>query len=346
MKCMQICAACASVLLLTACNNTLESTMPESLPADSALAVSTADIAESTQTDTQSNLSDNSAVQQTELSAELFTAALEDIDVSVSDNSVTEHGTTRGQDFSLTIDLSQWEQYTSPEQMVTLSQLFWQCYPKMYARYADLSDPPTDVVLAIENTGYEIAEAGGNFVHLHDKWLWSNPEDYDCITHELAHIIQNGWDEAYLEDSGFIERFADCCRYEYALNDGYYNDGGWTLHTPETESSRGESVRFFVWLDFTFSGSGTDIMRNFFDVCRNMTYSPDQWDDAWAQIFAGTALEGKTADEVWAMYTASDFANLSSYGMHGEVSDLLQAYPVRIAANTFTVRPRSLTQTQ
>ena len=346
MKRMHICAVCASVLLLTACGSAPQSSVQESRPEESAAEILTADPAESELPDMQSSLPTESAAQPSVLSKELFTAALEGIEVAVSSDSVTECGTVSGQRYSLTIDLSGWAQYTSPEQMVVLSRLFWQCYPKMYARYADLSDPPTDVVLAIENSGYEIAEAGGNFIHLHDKWLFDNPEDYDCITHELAHIIQNGWDGAYLEDSGFIERFADCCRYEYALDSGYYNDGGWTLQTPETESSRGESVRFFVWLDVMYSNDSTDIMRSFFDVCRNMTYTPEQWDDAWTQVFAGTALEGKNADEVWAMFAASDFANLSSYGMHGEISDLLRTYPVRTAADNLTLRQHPRMQMQ
>ncbi|MBR6717253.1 MAG: hypothetical protein IKI77_02790 [Oscillospiraceae bacterium] len=37
----------------------------------------------------------------------------------------------------------------------------------------------------------------------------------------------------------------------------------------------------------------------------------------------------QTIGEVWAMFAASDFANLSSYGDHGDVSELLAAYPVR-----------------
>ncbi len=59
-----------------------------------------------------------------------------------------------------------------------LSELFWECYPKMVERFYVLSDAPMDVTIAIENEGYEVAEAGGNFVHLHDQWLYSNPDDY------------------------------------------------------------------------------------------------------------------------------------------------------------------------
>lgn len=106
-----------------------------------------------------------------------------------------------------------------------LSELFWECYPKMVERFYDLSDAPTDVTIAIENEGYEVAEAGGNFVHLYDQWLYSNPDDYDCITHELAHLIQgSGWAPDYLEYSDYIEVFADCCRYEYAMREGIFNN--------------------------------------------------------------------------------------------------------------------------
>ena len=195
--------------------------------------------------------------------------------------------------------------------------------------FSDLSSPPTNVTLAIENEGYEVAWASGNLVHLHDQWLYRFPEDYDCITHELAHVIQNGWDDTYLEESGYIERFADCCRYEYALDNGFYNDDEWTLQTIADESSRGESVRFFVWLDYMYSDETTDILRKFFAVCRNGYISGDKWGSAWQEVFSGPKLAGKSIDEVWAMFAASDFANLSSYSDHGSGSDLLSQYPIR-----------------
>ena len=180
-----------------------------------------------------------------------------------------------------------------------------------------------------ENEGYEVASAGGNFVHLHDQWLERYPEDYDCITHELAHVIQNGWDSDYLEDSGYIERFADCSRYEYAIDNGYYNDGEWGLQTVADESTRSTSVRFLVWLDYNYTDENADILRNFLDVCRNRKIPSAQWESAWTEVFAGTKLAGKTIVEVWAMFTASDFANLSSYSDHGSGSELLARYPVR-----------------
>ncbi|MEE3403184.1 MAG: C1 family peptidase [Acutalibacteraceae bacterium] len=263
------------------------------------------------------------------LSPQMFRAALPGVEVTIDGDSVLQTGTVSGQDYTLTLNLPKWEKHTTPEQLVTLSRLFWQCYPRMWARYADISGAPSEVTLAVENEGYEVASAGGSFVHLHDQWLERYPEDFDCITHELAHVIQNGWDGNYLEDSGYIERFADCSRYEYAMDSGYYNDGEWGLQTVADESTRSTSVRFLVWLDYNYSDADTDILRNFLDVCRNRKIPPVQWESAWAEVFAGTKLAGKTVGEVWAMFAASDFANLSSYSDHGSGSELLAQYPIR-----------------
>ena len=344
MKLKKTAAALAAIAFLTACSRYADSAVnpSDSTASEPAVTAPTAEVSESSTapeasaaaqeteiTDRTAAPPVTDAAESAVLPPELFTAALDGIAVTVSRDAVLQTGTVSGQKFSLTINLEKWEQFTTPAQMVVLSRLFWQCYPRMYARFADLSGAPSDVVLAIENEGYGIAEAGGNFIHLHDQWLYQFPEDYDCITHELAHVIQKDWDEDYLEDSGFTERFADCCRYEYALDSGYYNDGQWTLQTPDTESSRGASVRFFVWLDYMYSDTGTDIMRNFFDVCRNQRIRPKQWADAWKDIFAGTKLEGKTADEVWAMFAESDFAYLPSQSGQGSGSDLLEHYAVR-----------------
>ncbi|MBQ3915778.1 MAG: hypothetical protein II690_04220, partial [Ruminococcus sp.] len=203
--------------------------------------------------------------------------ALSGVSVSASGNFISEYGSVNGIDYSLTLDLETWDEYTTPEQMGELSRLFWQVYPKMYQRFSDLSGAPLDVTLAIEDNGYEVADAGGDRVHIHDRWLYDNPGDYDCITHELAHIIQAGWDESYLEYSGYIERFADCCRFEYAMDGGAYNDYVWDLQTVDIENTRESSVRFLVWLDCFYSGQGNDILRKYFNTCRNSYYQSYQW---------------------------------------------------------------------
>ena len=260
-------------------------------------------------------------------------AAFEDhlpsfVQTKVSKNEIEQKGYVNGTAFSLTILLEKWAGKTTSQQIITASHLFWQCYPKMHARFGHAGQSPADVRLAIEDEGYEIAWACGNLVHLHDGWLASHPDDFDCLTHEFAHVIQNGWDGNSLEYSDYIERFADCCRYLYAFEKGLYNDGHWQLQTVRQERDRRSSVRFLVWLDHFYSTKENDLLLNFFTVCRSERYPTDSWDKAWKEILAGSCLEDLSIEEIWQMYAASEFALLSSLRQEGE-SELLTRYKLR-----------------
>ena len=223
-----------------------------------------------------------------------------------SEEVIVEQRAVDGREYTFTIDLTKWHGYTTREQIDVISDLFWEVYPAMYERFGVYSDASTDVTLAIEDEGYEIAETSDNFVHLHDQWLYEWPDDYDCLTHEFAHVIQNGWDGNYLEYDSYIERFADYCRYVYAYNDGYYNDTAWTLQTVEDEPDRESSVRFLVWLDHYYSSDENDLLLKYFEVCYDCAYESDDWDEAWAYILEGSELEGLSIDQVFELYAGSD----------------------------------------
>ena len=234
-----------------------------------------------------------------------------------------------GRNYTFTIDLTGWDGYTTEEQIGTISELFWEVYPAMYERFGVYSEAPTEVTLAIEDYGYEIAETAGAWVHLHDRWLYEWPDDYDCLTHEFAHVIQNGWDGQYLEYDSYIERFADFCRYEYAYDNGYYNDHAWTLQTVADEPDRETSVRFLVWLDCLYSTPDNDILLRYYETCYDCRYESEYWGDAWAYILDGSPLEDLTINEVFEMYRSSDFAMMSSYAEPGGESELESNYEVR-----------------
>ena len=250
------------------------------------------------------------------------------VETVVGVDSVVQEASVKGTHFRFILDLDGWDGNTSPSQIIILNKLFWQVYPRMYARFGAAGRSPTTVTLAIENYGYGIAEAGGGRVHIHDMWLYGNAKDYDCFTHELAHIIQNGWNGNYCETSGYIERFADACRFLYAYNNGQYNDGHWSIGTPDSEE-RTDSVRFLVWMDYAYSTEDVDLLLKFFKVCKDQNYRWYRWDEAWADIFTGTDLEGKTVDEVWELFKNTDFAYLSTSTSGGHSSALLDAYDVR-----------------
>ena len=168
------------------------------------------------------------------------------VKTAISEDNIVQTGKVNETPFKLTIRLRRWAGKTSPEQIVILSRLFWQCYPKMYRRFGKAGKSPTSITLNIEDRGYEIAWQMNNLIHLHDGWLQRYPDDFDCITHELAHAIQNGWEGNRLEYDDYIERFADVCRYLYAFENGKYNDPQWELQTAEVENKRKDSNRFPV----------------------------------------------------------------------------------------------------
>lgn len=250
------------------------------------------------------------------------------VTTAISGDNIVQTGTVNGTAFKLTIRLRRWAGKTSPEQIVTLSRLFWQCYPRMFKRFGRAGESPTKITLNIEDRGYEIAWQMNNLVHLHDGWLQQWPDDFDCITHELAHAIQNGWEGNRLEYDGYIERFADACRYIYAFENGIYNDPQWSLQTVSREKTREESTRFLVWFDYQYSTPECDLLLKYFTVCRSEKYPTHMWKDAWAEIFKGSALEGRDIEDVWNEYANSEFATLSTHGENGS-SPLLEKYDVR-----------------
>ena len=251
-----------------------------------------------------------------------------EVSTQIGENDVVQKGVAGDREYCLTLNLEKWEGYTSPEQLGVLTNLFWEVYPKMYERFGVVSDAPVDVTIAVEAEGYEIAWAMGSWIHLRDEWLWNHPEDFDCITHELAHVIQNGWDENYLEYGAYIERFADYCRFVYAYDNGRYNDSGWTLQTVRDESTRETSVRFLVWLDHFFGGS-KDLILDYFTICSRLKYDAADWELAWAEIFEGTGLEGSRIEDVWSRYSESEFAMVSSIREGTGESEILRLYNVR-----------------
>ena len=270
---------------------------------------------------------------------------LDGVRVSVAKRSkqITMRAKINGTTFSLTVGLDKAEGHTTPEQVVTCAKLFWYCYPQMYARFATKTTP-TSVTLNIENEGYEVAHASGDVVHIHDQWLEKNPQDFDCLTHEFAHIMQGGWDgnycPAFTKDDGekdtyMIERFADYCRYLYAYKGGYYNDMIWTLHTVQGENTYYTSVRFWVWLDYTYSTNDIDIMLRLQQAVSKKTYGNDAWEptgEAWGEMFAGTAAEGKDLNTLWEEYAGSQFASAKSKPREqGAKSALLGIAPLRTA---------------
>lgn len=238
-----------------------------------------------------------------------------------------------GINYSLTIDLTKWDGYTDVEQLDHIEELFYEVYPQMYDRFGDYKSASTDITIAVENEGYEVADAivGGKRIHLHDKYLDKHYDHFDCLIHELGHIIQRGFSDDKLEfGSSSNEVFCDYCRYIYSYKDGRYNDKNWELKDANGQKTREKSVRFLVWLDMETSASNRDIIRDYFERCCDAKYGKDEWGNVWKSLFNGTKFEGKSIDEVWNLYLKSEFAYYSSKAPDKDTkSELLKKTDVR-----------------
>lgn len=252
------------------------------------------------------------------------------------------YGNILGEKFTLIVDLKGAAGHTSPEQIVTCAKLFWYCYPRMYMRFGKTNpNTPKTVTLRFEDFGYEIASASGDGVHIYDKWLANNKFDFDCLTHEFAHIIQGGWTGNHVPSKGtdtyMIERFADACRFIYSYQNGRYNDLVWDLQTIDHESSYDKSVRFWVWIDYTYSTPEKDILQFMAEkiAAKDRNYTASKWEptgSAWKEVFKGTAAAGKNIHDLWAEYEADPMAKLSSKANRaGSLSPLLKSVPLRTA---------------
>ncbi len=254
------------------------------------------------------------------------------------------HHTINGIQFKLVLDLSDWQKHTKAEDLLKIKELFYEVYPQMYDRFGGYKPSPTDVEIKVRNyTNDEdnpAAYTTKNQIYLNDKFLESNPMHYDCMTHELAHVIQNGWAGEKVEygmDS--IESFANYCRFVYAYKDGRYNDMVHEMKDAEAKNVRDKSTRFLVWLDQQALSSDRDIMRDYFELCSDGSYTKDNWDKAWKRLFKGTKFEGKSIDKVWKMYLDSKFAYYSSKAAdENSKSELIEKTDVRnyIKKNAFS----------
>ena len=258
-----------------------------------------------------------------ELAAKGITAT-----VNENEKKVVLTGRVGSVDYTHTIDLANWSGLITAEQVVECANLFFDVYPKMYDRFHDAGGCPATLTVTIDPDVYSPAATGGNHCWVNEQYLSDHPNDFDCLTHEYAHTIQNGWDGNYCEVSGYIEQFADAARYLYATDSGRKNDTGWNIGPEDSSSTRTASTRFLLWLDYAYSTPGNDLLVKFFTACKNKQYRANKWSQAWTYIFQGSGLAGKTADQAWQEYLASDFATLSTKAVYG-VSPLEAKYNVR-----------------
>ena len=120
--------------------------------------------------------------------------------------------------------------------------------------------------------------------------------DYSTLTHELTHAVQSYRDAKYGPDNSanggewLTEGVADYSRY--LIDPTPFQLPAYSANQSYTDSYR-VTARFFVWLDQKYD---TTFMNQFNEGLKTEVYTQ--------KLFV--KITGKTIDELWAIYAASD----------------------------------------
>lgn len=167
-----------------------------------------------------------------------------------------------------------------------LIDTYFTVYPVLARHYNE--GTVKEVIFFIDTAYAGVAEAGGNQVRINPKWLKAHPNDFDLVTHEVMHLIQN-----YPPDAGpwwLVEGIADYVRYVFGVDNTL---GGWSLPNYDSSQNFDNSyritARFLVWLE---SEVRPGIVKQLDHAMRCKTYNPEIWHE----------LTGLTVNELWENY--------------------------------------------
>lgn len=264
-----------------------------------------------------------------------------EVTLNVERKIINQKATVGGVEFIHTTDYETWLNLFSYVEARECSRLFWKCYPAMYLRLAN-KDSYKQVNLHFRGNFKNPAGTGGNDVDLNQVWKSENPYDFDCLTHEYGHVLQNikeDFHSPYLlnpngtDNKYFVEIFADVVRAEYSIDNGYYNNKLWKLNTVYTQNSCFNNVRFFVWIDYTYSTKENDILQKLNKSVKDMNIPSEAFyadGEIWKICFKGTGAEGKSLSELWNDFYCTQFPWLNAVPADfGQDSDLEKAYNIR-----------------
>ncbi|WP_425615467.1 basic secretory protein-like protein [Anatilimnocola sp. NA78] len=145
-----------------------------------------------------------------------------------------------------------------------LTTLFYECYPKLLARFEHPDKPAQRKIRLIFKNDINVpGYSHRDTVVVSTDWLKKHPQDIGLFTHELTHLVQ-----AYPspEPGWLTEGIADYARHLY----GPEKQVGWSLPRklrPEQSyrNSYGVTARFLVWLDEKHPGTVDKIHRKMQD---------------------------------------------------------------------------------
>lgn len=139
------------------------------------------------------------------------------------------------------------------------------------------------VTVRVDSTYNGVAYTNGTEVVVSSNYLNDNPEDYDCITHELVHVAQGYGSEGI--PSWVTEGIADYGRYQFGLNNqvakwglGYYS--GWYGNVLSGYQGTASFLRFVV------QNYNEDAVKLLNQYCKEQKYNHFVWKKITGKTFA------------------------------------------------------------
>ena len=162
-----------------------------------------------------------------------------------------------------------WELIKDQEYRKNLVDLFYNVYPRLYARFGTGAEPKSITFMADKN--YDgVAYCAGTLICVSTAYANSNPSDIGFFAHEITHSVQQyGGKMEYTDGSWWTENMADHGRFRY-FHWGYSTD--YVKFYEPTDTSiqdwgwqpYGNCNWFFAYLDYkyptTLNGSGDKVL--------------------------------------------------------------------------------------
>jgi hypothetical protein len=165
--------------------------------------------------------------------------------------------------------------------------LFFEVYPKEAKRFN--KNAPRKVTFVVTTEYQGVAATWGTLIKFNPKWLEKNPEDIDCATHELMHVVQAY--HGYNNPSWLVEGIADYARNVFGINNKKAN---WELTPYKTGQTYTNAyritARFLTWVEKRYN---KNLVKKLNTAMRENLYTENLW----------IKLTGRSVDELWYLYT-------------------------------------------
>lgn len=207
--------------------------------------------------------------------------------------------------------IGEWEQVKDPEYLPNLVDLFYNVYPRLYARFA-FGNEPKEITFEADKQYDGVAYCQGTRVCVSVDYANSNPRDLGFFSHEITHSVQQ---YSKLSSYGGETSYTD-----KATNTTYTAKAWWT----ENMANFG-GFRYFHW------GYSTKFVQIY-----NVQTQSSLWNWGWEPYGDGSKLFLSYLDWKFPSVDANNDKKLDveEYG----VIDLIN-YTIKTATNEFSDNP-------